>query len=228
MNQYERLEFLIGTEKLNKLQNIKVLILGIGGVGSMATEVLARSGIKKLVLIDYDDIEITNLNRQIMTNYENIGLSKVEEMKKRILTYNKDIKIKTIKEKIEIENINIIFDEKPDYIVDACDNSLLKEEIIKQVQNKKIKLISAMATGNKLDPSRLRIMDIRETTYDPLAKRIRKNIKEEKIKNKIMVISSDEKPIKAQEKIASISFVPGTAGLLAASYIVNDVIKDDK
>jgi len=225
MDQYERLDLLIGSTNLNKLHSIKVLILGIGGVGGMATEALARSGVNNFILVDYDKVDITNLNRQIMTNYKNISLYKVDEMKKRISSYNQTAKIKVIKDKITPENINIILDENPDYIIDACDYIPTKKELIRKLQKNKTKLISSMAAGNKLDPSKLKIMDIRKTTYDPLAKIIRKMVKDEKINGKIMVISSSEKPVKVKEKIGSILFVPSTAGLLAASYIVNDVIK---
>ena len=126
-----------------------------------------------------------------------------------------------------MENINELFNIKYDYVVDACDTVTVKLELIRICKNKNIKLISSMGTGNKMDPTRLKITDIRNTSYDPLAKIIRKMVNQEKIKGKIMVVCSDEKPIrKIDKKVPSNSFVPSVAGLLCASYIINDIVGD--
>lgn len=226
MNQFERLELLVG-DKINEIKSKCVLIVGLGGVGSYAVEGLVRSGIENFIIVDNDIIDISNLNRQLMTNLDNIGKYKTDEVEKRILSINKDSNIIKITEYINLDNIYMLFDYDIDYVVDACDTLNVKMELIRICKNKGIKLISCMGTGNKMDPSRLKIIDIRETNYDPIAKRLRKMIKDEKIKGKIPVVCSDESGIKKIDKIIpSNSFVPATAGLLCASYVINDIVGD--
>lgn len=227
MEQLRRFELMIGS-KINDVMNTKVLILGLGGVGSYAVEGLARSGIGKVILVDYDTIDITNLNRQLMTNHNNIGKLKTEVLKERIESINPNCCVITISERINDDNINKIYDFNPDYIVDACDSIDVKKNLILNCKKKNIKLISSMGTGNKFDPSRLKIMDIRKTSYDPLAKRLRKFVLEEKINYKVMVVASDEKPLKISNPIGSTAFVPATAGLLCASFVINDILKEKK
>lgn len=226
MDQFKRFELLIGKENFKKIQNTTVLIIGLGGVGSYAVESLIRSGIKKIILVDSDKIDVTNLNRQLMTNYNNVGKYKTEELAKRIKSINKYIEIKIVNEFITSENINILFNEKIDYLIDACDTINTKKEIIKECIKRKIKFISCMGVGNKMDPSKLKITDIRKTSYDPIAKIIRKMVKDEKIKEKIPVVFSDEVPSKTNDVIGSNSFIPSIAGLLCTSYVINDIVKD--
>lgn len=223
--ELERLELLVGDENLNKIKNTAVLILGLGGVGGYATESIVRCGIKKIILVDNDKIDKTNLNRQIISLNSNIGSFKTEEFKKRILNINPNIEIEIINEFITKDNIDILFNNRVDYIIDACDTIETKKELIRQCVKRKIKLISSMGTGNKFDSSRLKITDIRKTSYDPIAKIIRKMVKDERINSKIYVICSDEKPIKTIKKIGSNSFVPATAGLLCTNYIINDIMR---
>ena len=221
-----RLELQIGKNNINKLRDTTILIVGLGGVGGYATESLARSGIGHIIIVDYDKIDITNINRQIIANTNNIGEYKTTEFKKRILEINPDCIVDVINERVTPDNINMLFSNNIDYIVDACDTFDTKMALIYESINRKIKLISSMGTGNKLDPSKLKIMDIRKTSYDPIAKKIRKRLKDERINNKIMVVCSTETPIKTESKIiSSNSFVPATAGLLIASYIINEIIK---
>ena len=141
MNQFERLELLIGKNNIDKIQNATVLIIGLGGVGSYATEALIRSGIKKIILVDNDKIDITNLNRQLMTNYENIGKFKTEELKKRIQSINKFIEVKCITKFIDKTNIDELFKEKIDYVIDACDTVSTKKEIIKTKEHVLLKFL---------------------------------------------------------------------------------------
>ena len=223
---FERVELLLN-EDINKLKDKTVLVLGIGGVGSYTVETLIRNPIKKIIIVDSDVIDITNLNRQLYTNQNNIGLKKVDELEKRIKAINPYIEVKKIDKFIDESNINILFEEKVDYIVDACDSIKTKECLIRECIKRKIKFISSMGTAKKLDPTKLEITDIRKTSYDPLAKRIRKMVKDEHINNKIMVISSSEKP-KEIKKLGSISFVPSVAGIYITSYIINDIIKGEK
>ena len=227
MDQLERFKLQIG-DKINQIKNKTVLIIGLGGVGSYAIESLARSGIGTLIIVDNDTIDITNLNRQLMSLHSNIGHYKTEIWKERIKDINPNIKVISINKFITKENIKEIFNYNIDYIVDACDTIETKKELIRYANSKNIKIISSMGTGNKLDPSKLEIIDIRKTSYDPIAKIIRKMIKEEKINKKIYVVCSKEKPIKTNSKtISSNSFVPATAGLLCTSYIINDILKEN-
>lgn len=226
MSQFERFELLV-KDKFDLIKQKNILIIGLGGVGSYAVEALIRSGIENITIVDNDIISISNLNRQLMTYHNNIGKYKTDEIEKRILSINPNCKVTKITKFIDMENINELFNIKYDYVVDACDTVTVKLELIRICKNKNIKLISSMGTGNKMDPTRLKITDIRKTSYDPLAKIIRKMVNQEKIKGKIMVVCSDEKPIrKIDKKVPSNSFVPSVAGLLCASYIINDIVGD--
>lgn len=220
----DRLEILIGNKNIKKLKNTTVLIIGLGGVGGHALESIARSGIGKVIIVDKDVVDITNLNRQIITKKNNIGENKVDVAENRIKEIS-DTEVIKINEFINKSNIEILFDQEIDYIIDACDTIETKEELIKEAIKRNIKIISCMGTAKKMDPSRLKIMDIRKTNYDPIAKRIRKMVKEEKINQKIMVVSSDEIPVNVK-KLGSNSFVPAIAGLLCASFVINDVVGD--
>ena len=227
MEELSRLEALVGINNLEKIKNLTVLIIGLGGVGGYALESIVRSGIRKIIIVDNDDIDITNLNRQIISLHSNINKSKVDEFEKRILDINPNIEIKKINKFINSENINILFEEKIDYLIDACDTIETKKAIIRECIKRKIKFISCMGTGKRLDPTKLEIIDIRKTNYDPIAKIIRKMVREENIKEKIYTVCSSEQPIKTNSNvIASNSFVPGVAGLLCTSYIINDVVKE--
>lgn len=224
MKQFERLELLIG-DKINLIRQKKVLVIGLGGVGSYAVEALIRSGIEDITIVDNDTISVTNLNRQLMTNQSNIGKKKTDEIKTRILSINPNVKVIEIDKFITLDNINDLFKSDYDYVVDACDTITVKLELIRICKNKNIKLISSMGTGNKMDPSKLKIMDIRKTNYDPIAKIIRKMVKDEKINGKVMVVCSDEVAYtKIDKVIPSNAFVPATSGLLCASFIINDIV----
>lgn len=223
----ERLELLIGN-KMELIKNKTVLIIGLGGVGSYALEAIVRSGIGHIIIADYDKVDETNLNRQLLALTTTIGLDKIDVAITRIKAINPNCQITAIKEFINSSNIEIIFKKDLDYVIDACDTIETKKQLIRECLKRKIKFISSMGTGNKLDPTQLEILDIRKTSYDPIAKIIRKMVKEEKINNKIMVVSSKEKPIETNTKtIGSTAFVPATAGLLCASYVINDIISGD-
>ena len=223
MDGFEKLEKLIGKENYDKIRNTTVLIIGLGGVGGYVCESLARCNIKKLILVDYDTIDSTNINRQIIALKSTIGMKKVEVFKNRIKDIS-DTKVEIIDKKITLNNIQELFNEKIDYLVDACDTLEVKKEIIRQCLRRKIKFISSMGTANKIKVEKLKIIDIRKTSYDPIAKIIRKMLKEENIKEKITVLSSDEPPLKTGV-LASNSFVPPAAGLMIGNYIIRDVIK---
>ena len=220
----DRLDLLIDT---NKIKNKCVLIIGIGGVGGYALEAICRSGINNIIIVDNDTIDITNLNRQIITNKNNIGNKKVDEAKKRVLSINNDCNIITYDLLLDENNIyDIIDNHKIDYIIDACDTMSVKKELIRISKKRNIKLITSMGTANKFHPELLEIVDIRKTEYDPVAKILRKMVKDERIKGKLMCVSSKEQGIK-NKKLGSNSFTPGVAGLLLASYIINDMVGDN-
>ena len=218
---YDRFEKMIGKDSLDKIKNTKVLIVGIGGVGGHTVLSLIRSGIENIALVDYDTVDITNFNRQVVGFRKNIGKKKIEVLKDMILEINPNCKVTTFDLFLDEQNINDVITKEYDYVIDACDTVKTKKAIIKTCLDKDIKVISSMGTGNKLDPTKLEITDIRKTINDPLARIIRKWIKDEKITKKITVVSSTEKPIKVEGAISSNSFVPATAGLL----ITNDIIK---
>jgi tRNA A37 threonylcarbamoyladenosine dehydratase len=222
----DRLELLVGKNNIEKIKNTKILLIGIGGVGGYTLESLIRSGIENITIVDYDTIDITNLNRQLISNINNIGKYKVDEFEIRIKNINPNCKINKIKEKITINNFDILEITNYDYVIDACDSIEVKKEIIRKCLKNNIKFISSMGTGYKLDPSKLEIIDIRKTSYDPIAKIIRKMVKDEKLKGKIMTVCSRETNKKSSKIIASNSFVPATAGLLLTSYVINDIVGD--
>lgn len=222
----DRLELLV-KDKINLLKEKTVMIVGIGGVGSYALEALTRSGIGTIILVDFDKVDITNLNRQIISLNSNIGEYKTDVAESRIRDINPNCKVIKYNIKLTKDNVEMLFDNNIDYIVDACDTIDVKMELIRLCHNKyDTKLISSMGTGNKMDPSKLMITDITKTSYDPLAKKLRKMVKDERIKGKVMVVSSLEQPINTNSNIiGSNSFVPATAGLLCASYIINDIVR---
>lgn len=220
---FERVISFVGNANFDKIQAATVLVVGLGGVGGYATEALIRSGIKNVVLIDFDKIDETNLNRQIITNKNNIGLYKVDVMKERILMINPECNVIIHKVFLDKETINILDDYQIDYIIDACDSVQAKKLLIDYSLEHDIKLIASMGTANKIDPTKLEILDIRKTSYDPLAKILRKYVMDMKTNKKIMVVSTTEAPIRT-DMLASLIYVPATAGLLCSKYVINDII----
>lgn len=227
-NQFSRTELLIGKEAVEKLQKAKVAIFGIGGVGSYVVEALVRAGIKNFTLVDKDVVDITNLNRQIIATHKTIGQPKVEVAKERILEINPNAKIEIYKEFFLPESKGFL-DETIDYIVDAVDTVTAKIELVMRANKLNIPIISCMGTGNKLDPTKFEVSDIYKTSVCPLAKVMRKELKQRNIK-KLKVVYSKEEPIKnkdTKEKQvpASIAFVPSVAGLIIAGEVIKDLIK---
>ena len=220
---YDRLIKLIGTEKFNELRKKKVLLIGLGGVGGYALEALVRSGLGTIIIIDYDTIDITNLNRQIITNNSNIGLKKVDEAYIRAKSIDNDINIIKHDTYLDKDNIDKYITSDIDYVIDACDSIHTKEAIIIKCLQNKIKFISSMGTANKFKPELLTITDLRKTSYDKLAKKLRTFVIKNHITGKIPVVSSTEE-VQKVSGLGSTSFVPATAGLMCASYVINDII----
>ena len=222
---FERLITLIGEDNVNKLNKANVLIVGLGGVGGYALETLVRSGIYNLTIVDGDIVELSNLNRQIISKRDVIGKPKALVAQARTLEINPDVNLKVINEFISEDNFSLLNIDSFDYVIDACDDLNLKILLIKNAD--KYKLISSMGTANKMDMTRFKITTVDKTSYDPLAKIIRKKIKEEKIRTKFKVVSSDEKVMKNGTKLGTIAYMPAVSGLLCASYVINDIIDNN-
>ena len=228
----ERTKIVIGNDGIKKLQDAKVIVFGLGGVGSFVVESLVRAGIGHLTLVDFDTVDITNLNRQLPALHSAIGMYKTDVLEKRI---------KDINPKIDLKCHTCIYDENTsesllsgdyDYVVDAIDMMSSKIHLIESCYKKGLNIISSMGMGNKLDPTKIQISDIHKTEMCPLAKIIRREAKKRGIK-KLTVVYSTEKPRKTGLDIedgktkrvnGSVSFVPSCAGLVISSYIVRKLI----
>ena len=218
MSEFSRVSMLID---INQLKNKTVAIVGIGGVGGYVAESLARSGIGKLILVDYDVVDETNINRQIIALHSTIGKEKVSLMEERIHDICEDTQVVSYRIMYGEENRYDIFSEKIDFLVDACDIVRSKQILITECLNRGIPFISSMGTGNRLDPSQLTVTDLAKTEGDPLARIMRKWAKDRGIRTPIPVLYSSELPIKTgTRQPGSLIFVPASAGLLIGSYIV--------
>ena len=225
-NQFTRTETLIGKDALTKLANSHIAVFGIGGVGGHVVEALARAGVGNIDLIDNDDINITNINRQIIALNSTIGKSKVEVAKERILDINPKAKVNCIKKFFSPETSGDFDFSQYDYVIDAIDSVTGKIELILKSQESNTPIISCMGTGNKLHPEMFEITDIYKTSVCPLAKIMRTELKKRGVK-KLKVLYSKETPIKqaGQRVPASISFVPPVAGLIIAGEVIRDLIQ---
>lgn len=225
MNKFSRFISQIGIENFTKLQNKRVMVFGIGGVGGYVCEALARSGIQDFILVDSDVVEETNINRQIIADCENIGKSKVILMKNRIFSINPDAKVNAIQKFYLPENSGEFDFSNVDYIVDCVDTVTAKISIIMKAKELDIPVISAMGAGNKLDPTKLKVCDIYKTDVDPLAKVMRRELRKRNIDH-VKVVYSTEEPIKTDGSTpTSNAFVPATMGLIIASEVIKDFIK---
>lgn len=223
---FDRLTKIIDEFDFNKIKNLNILLIGIGGVGGYTLETLVRMGINNITIVDYDKVDITNINRQIIATTKTIDEYKVDVAKERALEINPNINIKVIKNNINKDNYLDLFKDPYDYVIDACDTITTKLLLIEYCTLNKIKIISCMGTGNRIDPTKLEITNIWKTNNDPLAKVMRKLLKERNIKDKIPVICSSELPIKIKDRTpGSTSIVPSVAGIYITSYIINDTLK---
>ena len=238
-----RTELVVGKEGLEKLRNSKVIVLGVGGVGSFTVEALTRAGVGELILVDNDTVSLTNLNRQIHATYDTVGKVKVEVMKERISTINKDCNVITKQVFVTKENIPELIPDDVDYVVDAIDTVSAKIALVEYCAAKDIKIISSMGTGNKLDPTMFKISDIYKTKVCPLAKVMRTELKKRRIK-KLKVLYSEEIPVKPtlddmnacktseglskRQVPGSISFVPPVAGMIIAAEVIKDILGINK
>lgn len=238
LNQFSRTELILGKENVNKIRQSKVAVFGLGGVGSFVVEGLARAGVENFILIDNDTISITNLNRQLFALNSTIGKNKVDVAKARILDINLNAKVEIHKEFV-IDNFDNILDKSTNYIVDAIDTISAKINLVQKAKEINVPIISSMGTGNKLDPTKLEVTDIKKTSICPVAKILRKELKNRNI-DKLKVVYSTETPILPNKEVqkeyieygenertpGSVSFVPSVAGLIIAGEVIKDLIKE--
>ena len=224
-DRFQRTRMLIGEEALMGLMGAKILVFGVGGVGGYVCEALARAGVGRIDVVDKDVVDITNINRQIIATTDTVGLPKVEVCKARMESINPEIRCEAKKLFFLPENSEEFDFAKYDYIVDAVDNVTAKIEIICKAKAAEVPVISSMGTGNKLDPAAFRIADIEKTKVCPLAKVVRKELRNRGVRG-VKVLYSEEEPRKSGNRTpASISFVPSVAGLMIAGEVIKDLIK---
>ncbi|WP_139490351.1 tRNA threonylcarbamoyladenosine dehydratase [Brevibacillus dissolubilis] len=243
LHQFSRCELAFGPEGLEKMKNSTVAVLGIGGVGSFTVEALARTGVGKLVLIDKDVVDITNINRQIHATLNTIGQHKAVLMQERIATINPECEVVTLDMFYNEETAEKLFEHKLDYIVDAMDTVSAKIHLIIEAKRRGIPIISSMGAANKMDPTKFQVEDISKTSYDPIAKVVRRELKKARIYKGVKVVYSKEIPVTIKEEVrdqivsnpnspirkvkqppASNAFVPSVAGLILASVVVQDLV----
>ena len=224
-NQFDRSINLLGEEKFNVLANKTICIFGLGGVGGTAIEALVRTGVKKVVLIDFDKVDITNLNRQILYTKLDVGKDKVECAKNRLLAINQDLEVETFKGKAQ----DFDFDKEIDFVIDAIDDVNGKLYISQKCIEKDIPFIISLGMANRFDPSKVKVSKLNKTFNDPLAKKIRFIFKENGVSlNAINVIWSEESSVPFTGKLNSIMTVPSSAGLNIAFYVINYFIKENE
>jgi len=239
--QWQRLELLWGKEQVESLQEKTVMIVGIGGVGAMAAEGIARSAVGHMILIDSDEVEPTNLNRQILSTNDVIGRKKVEVMKERILSISPQCDVRIYPEFFNKENTKVFTDGNVDFVIDAIDTISCKLDLIEECQKRNIPVISCLGMGNRMDPSKLMYTTLKKTEYDPLAKAMRQQARKRNMSLDIPVVFSTEEPLVIQNTVvneegttqksktppASSPFVPNAAGLLCAAYAVKYLLKEE-
>ncbi len=230
---FERSYLVLKESQIEELKNKKVMVCGVGGVGGYVVESLARAGIGHLVIVDYDVVDISNKNRQIIALDSTLKQDKTKVMAERLKDINADIEVEIINEKLTSENIPIILNKGLDYVVDAIDQVSAKIALIEYCKDNDTPIISSMGTGNKLDPRFLEITDIYKTDTDPLARIMRKELKNRNIED-LEVVFSREKSIRNSDaynliedkrKPGSLPFVPASAGILIAYRVVMNILK---
>lgn len=229
-NSFKRSELLLSSSGMEKLANSTVAVFGVGGVGSFAVEGLARTGIGRIVLIDYDIIDITNINRQVHATEKTVGKFKVEVMRNRILEINPKANVEIYKEKYNEESRERLLSDEYDYVVDAIDMVSSKIDLIVECKKRNINIISSMGAGNKLNPTMFKVSDIYNTKICPLAKVMRKELRKRDVKE-LKVVYSEEVPLLVNLEShdlrkaipGSVGFVPPVVGLIIASEVVKDI-----
>ena len=220
--EFDRFKLLV-RENFSKVENLKVLVLGVGGVGGYVAESLARCGVSDITIVDKDTIDETNINRQIIALHSTIGEKKVDVLKKRILDINPNCKVNALGIFYGEENKDIIFNKEYNYVIDCCDTIKSKEIIIRECVKRNIKIISSMGAGFKMDPTKIKIDKLKKTSYDKLASILRYNLRDYKDALEIPVVYSTETIEKHSRTIASNSYIPAIFGLYITSFIIKDI-----
>lgn len=227
---FYRTEKLIGSDNLEILKKSSVAVIGLGGVGSYAVEAIGRSGIGEILIVDSDRIEETNLNRQLPALLSTIGEYKTDVVEKRLLDINPMVKITKHSVRLNENNLDDILSGHYDYVIDAIDSVPDKIALIRYCVTNRIPIVSAMGAANRINPTMLKVEDIKNTSVCPLAKKIRRELRNYGINEGVQVVYSTENPIKSEydgsTRLGSISFVPGTMGLLLASVVVRNLINE--
>lgn len=234
LHEFSRTELLLGTEGMDRLRHSCVTVLGVGGVGSHCIEALARGGVGHLILVDHDKVSLTNINRQSIALHSTVGQYKTKVMKAKIADISPEIQVMTYEEFVLEENLEQVFEIRPDYIVDAIDTVTAKLAVAEYAKEHQIPLISSMGTGNKLHPEMFEIDDIRNTSVCPLCRVMRKELKKRNVES-LKVLYSKEKPVDISDRVTeeekgarrslpgSISFVPPVAGLMIAGEVIRNL-----
>lgn len=231
MDPFLRTRWLIGTDAVDRLQNKQVIVFGVGGVGGYCIEALARTGVGRLDIVDYDRVDVTNINRQIIATTETVGALKVDVMKARIASIVPETEVRTYPMMFNEATADEIDFSDYDYVVDAVDQVTAKLLIIEKAQAAGVSVLSAMGAGNKLHPEALELAMLSETQVCPLARVMRREVKKRGLGD-FPVVYSKEAPKKVEgmeeRSPASISFVPSAAGLIAASKVIRDLVQSEK
>ncbi|MBQ8726055.1 MAG: tRNA threonylcarbamoyladenosine dehydratase [Clostridia bacterium] len=236
MEKFSRTALLLGKDSLEKLNSCKVIVFGVGGVGGYVVEGLARSGVGQIDVVDDDDVSLSNINRQIIATVDTVGKAKVDVIKRRILSINPNATVNAYKTFFTQQNADQFDLSAYDYVVDAIDTVTGKIELCVRAQRASVPIISSMGAGNKLDPTAFEVTDVYKTSVCPLAKVMRRELKERGVK-KLKVVYSKEEPIKITDAQGvaipdgkrqipgSVAFVPSVVGLIIAGEVIKDLIK---
>jgi tRNA A37 threonylcarbamoyladenosine dehydratase len=246
LHQFSRTELAIGSVGLEVMRNSTVAVLGVGGVGSFTVEALARTSVGTIILLDKDVVDITNVNRQLHAMLDTIGQEKTELMKERIARINPDCKVHILNMFYNEDTYDQLFTltGRIDYVVDAMDTVSAKIHLVKECQKRNIPIICSMGAANKTDPTRFKVADLFQTSYDPIAKVMRRELRKDGIKKGVKVVYSTEIPVKQKAEVmdqvvqnpnspirkakmppSSNAFVPSVAGLIMASVVVNELLE---
>lgn len=221
----QRCEVLLGSKQLQKIKNSCILIFGVGGVGGYAVEMLTRCGVGKIILVDFDKVDETNINRQIIALNSTIGKSKVSVMQTRIADINPDCVVKTFEERVSSDNISKFFQERVDFVVDAIDSLNDKVALIKYCKENNINIVSALGAGNRVGIPNFEVCDIYKTQNDGLARKLRKLLKDEGILDLAVVYTKDTPQKTENNIVGSIAYYPAMSGCMIASYVVNKIVE---
>ncbi len=230
MDRFYRTELLLGKTNLEKLKKSRILILGLGGVGGISAEILARIGIMQFCLVDFDDFDITNLNRQILSTSKNVGQKKVDVARDRLLAIDPNIDVEIFPKFVDAANIDKFLEKKVDFVIDAIDSVKQKVDIIEYLTKNRVKFVSSMGAGFRTDPFCVKVGNIFDTKNCRLSRYIRKNLKKRGINDELPCVYSDEQNVKINKnrnsEIGSLATITNIFGIILADYVIKSIITD--